>query len=371
MPARPSVFLVLGSVLLGVSCSRSTEIPDPSSAGAGKPLKVAFVYPGPHNDGGYSQAHDEGRLYLEQHVPNVKTAWSENVPEGSQSEKVFRDYAAQGYDVIFGTSFGFMDPMVNASKDFPKTVFMHASGFKRTENLGTYFGRIEQPDYLAGLVAGSMSTSGYIGFVIPFSIPECIREVDAFTVGVREANPRAEVHVIYTNSWFDPVKEGDATRTFIANGADVIASGTDSPAPLETAFQAGKYSIGYDMDQARSMKSPEAARSVLTSPTWHWGPYYAKVVQSVRDGTWSSSDLWAPMSEGMVDLAPLSDAVPPNVRTLVDERKKAILGGSYTPFDGPMVDQQGVTRVPAGERMSDADQLQLQWFVKGVVGSVK
>jgi basic membrane protein A len=365
-----SLLVLLGAALVGCGAPAPQGDPagDPSKD---KPLKVAFVYPGPHNDGGYSQAHDEGRLWIEEKLPYVESAYSENVPEGSQAEKVFRDYASQGYALVFGTSFGFMDPMMNAARDFPGTTFMHASGFKRAPNLGTYFGRMEEPDYLSGLVAGRMTKSNYIGFVLPFSIPECIREVNAFTVGVREVNPAAEVHVIYTNSWFDPVKEGEAALTFIANGADVIASGTDSPAPLEAAFKAGRYSIGYDMDQARAMKSPDAARSVLTSRIWRWGPYYQKVVESVRDGTWTSGDYWGPMSDGIVGLAPFSDAVPAEVREYVDQRAGLILAGKLSPFDGPMRDQAGELRVPDGQRMSDADQLQVQWYVQGVVGSIK
>ncbi|HOV51281.1 MAG TPA: BMP family ABC transporter substrate-binding protein, partial [Candidatus Cryosericum sp.] len=166
------VLLAVALVVGSTGCSKTAEPPAPA-----KKLKVAFVYVGPHNDGGYSQAHEEGRLYLQQNDPNVETTYSESVPEGAQAEKVFRDYASAGYDLIFGTSFGFMDAMVNTAKDNPTVKFMHASGYKRSDNLGTYFGRMEQPDYLAGIVAGKMTKTNKIGFVLPYSIPECIREV--------------------------------------------------------------------------------------------------------------------------------------------------------------------------------------------------
>ena len=162
---------------------------------------------------------------------------------------------AAGYKLIFGTSFGFMDAMVNTAKDNPTVKFMHASGYKRSDNLGTYFGRMEQPDYLSGLVAGKMTKTNKIGFVLPFSIPECIREVDSFTVGLREVNPKATVTVVYTNSWFDPAKEGDSAKSLLNQGCDIIVSGVDSPAPLDEAFKAGKYGIGYDMDMAAGMKT--------------------------------------------------------------------------------------------------------------------
>jgi basic membrane protein A len=328
-------------------------------------IKVAFVYVGPHNDGGWSQAHDEGRLYLEQQLPYVETAYSENVPEGAECEKVVRDYANQGYKVIFTTSFGFMDPTLNVAKDFPNVIFEHCSGYKTAANMGTYFGRMYQPDYLSGLVAGKMTKSNYIGFVAPFSTPEVVREIDAFTIGVRQVNPKAEVHVVWTNSWFDPVKEASAADTFLANGADIIASGVDDPAPLKEAEKAGKYSLGYDRDMASA-----APTSVLTSRIWHWGIYYVQVLKAVHDGTWKPEQYWGQMSTGIVELAPYGPMVPQDVRTFVDQKKQEIIAGTYDPFDGPIYDQQGNLKVKQGEQLSDADKLNLQWFVQGVVGTI-
>ncbi len=371
-----AVAFVLGTVGCGTTATNPSATPStpsttPSTPSAtGKKLKVAFVYTGPHNDGGYSQAHEDGRLYLQKNDPNVETTYTESVAEGSAAEKVFRDYASQGYDLIFGTSFGFMNAEANTAKDYPKIVFMHASGYTRSTNLGTYFGRMEQPDYLAGLIAGKMTKTNKIGFVLPFSIPECIREVDSFTVGAREVNSKVTVTVVYTNSWYDPAKEGDSAKSLLNQGCDIIASGVDSPAPLDAAYKAGKYGIGYDMDMAAGMKDASEAKSVLTSRIWHWGPYYLKVAQEVENGTWKTGDYWGGMADGIVDLAPISSVVPKSVVDYVNARKKLIMDGKFTPFDGPMVNQAGKVVVPKGQTMSDKDQLNLQWFVKGVIGSI-
>ena len=363
--------LAIAFVVGSTGCKTAvTPTPAPTPVPPAEKLKVAFVYPSPHNDGGWSQAEEAGRLYLQQNDPNVETTYSENIPEGSQAEKTFRDYASAGYKLIFGVSFGYMDAMVNAAKDNPTVKFMHSAGYKRSDNLGTYFGRIEQSFYLSGLIAGKMTKTNKIGFVLPFSISQCIRQADCLTVGVREVNPKATVTVVYTNVWFDPIKEGDAAKALLNQGCDVIVTGSDTPAPLDAAFKAGKYGIGYETDMAASMKTPEEAKSVLTSPIWNWGPYYLKVAKAVEDRTWTSGDYWGGMSDGIVDIAPISSAVPQSVIDYVNTRKQLIVDGKYTPFDGPMVNQKGVTVVPAGTTMSDADQLNLQWLVQGVIGEI-
>jgi len=359
---RALVVVLLLITLIGVfaGCAPKEEAPVEEET-----LKVAFVYVGPKNDGGWTQAHDEGRLYLEQQLSYVETAYTENVPEGAPCEKVVRDYCNEGYDVIFTTSFGFMDPTLNVTADYPDVVFEHCSGFKTAENMGTYFGRMYQPDYLAGLVAGEMTQSNYIGFVAPFSTPEVVREINAFTIGAREVNPDVEVHVIWTNSWFDPALEAGAADTFLANGADIIASGVDSPAALQAAEKAGKYGVGYDMDMA--IFAPAA---VLTSRIWHWGLYYTQVAQEVHDGTWTAGEYWDGMEAGIVDLAPYGPMVPQEVQDYVENKKQMILNGDYDPFMGPIYDQNGTLRVKEGEELSDADKLEIQWFVDGVIGTI-
>lgn len=358
---RPLVVILLLVVLLGVftGCAPKKAPVEEET------IKVAFIYVGPKNDGGWSQAHDEGRLYLEQQLPYVETAYTENVPEGAPCEKVIRDYCNEGYKVIFTTSFGFMDPTLNVAKDYPDVVFEHCSGFKTAENMGNYFGRMYEPDYLAGLVAGMMTKSNYIGFVAPFSIPEVVREIDAFTIGVREVNPDAEVHVIWLNSWFDPVQETSAAETFLANGADIIASGVDSPAAMQAAEKAGKYGIGYDMDMASF-----APAAVLTSRIWHWGIYYTQVLEAVHNGTWAAGEYWDGMEVGIVELTPYGPMVPQEVRDYVENKKQMILNGDYDPFMGPIYDQSGTLRVKEGEELSDGEKLSIQWFVDGVIGTI-
>ncbi len=360
------VLFLVATVFVG--CGPKANNNQNQGGSAQKPkekIKVAMLLVGPKNDGGWSQAHYEGLMYLKDHDPNVEVAYSENVPEGAPAEKVLRDYCNQGYKVIFGTSFGFMDPMYNVAKDYPDVIFEHCAGYKTRKNMGTYFGRMYQPDYLAGLVAGMMTKTNYIGFVAPFSIPEVVREIDSFTIGVREVNPKAEVHVVWLNTWFDPTKEGNAAKTFIANGADIIVSGMDSPAPLEEAQKAGIYAIGYDRDMASF-----APKAVLTSRIWHWGIFYTKCLKEVEDGTWKPTQYWGGMNEGIVDLAPFGPMVPQKVKDYVLKREQEIKDGTFKVFAGPIYDQEGKLRVPKGQELSDADKLQLQWFVKGVIGSI-
>ena len=328
-------------------------------------IKVAFIYTGSHNDGGWSQAHDEGRIYLEEKLTYVETAYSDNVPDGGPSEKVIRDYCNQGYKVIFTTSYGFMDPTLNVAKDFPDVVFENCSGFKTAENMGSYYGEIYQADYLSGLVAGMMTKSNYIGFVAPFSIPDVVLNINAITIGAREVNPKAEVHVIWLNTWFDPVQEANATQTFIANGADIIVVRLNSPAPLQVAEKAGKYGIGYNMDQAAA-----APKACLTSRVWNWGLYYEQVLKAVHDGTWKSKSYYGDMSTGLTALAPYGPMVPQDVRDYVDKRKQEIKEGKLEVLTGPLYDQDGKLMLKEGEEMSDADMLSIQWFVEGVVGTI-
>ncbi len=330
-----------------------------------KKIKVAFLYVGPHNDGGWSQAHDEGRIYLQKHLPYVETAYSENVPEGAPCEKIIRDYIHKGYKVIFGTSFGFMDSMYNVAKDYPNVIFEHCSGYKIRKNMGTYFGRMYQADYLSGLVAGMMTKSNYIGFVAPFPIPEVVREIDSFTLGAREVNPKVEVHVIWTNSWFNPVKERSAAETLIANGADIIVSGCDSPASIEAAKKAHLHAIGYDRDN-----HDKFPKTLLTSRIWHWGVFYVKTLKEIHNGTWHATQYWGGLKDGIISLGKFGTDVPKKVIEYVKKREQQIKDGTFKVFTGPIYDNKGKLRAKKGEELSDKAKLSLQWFVKGVVGNL-
>jgi basic membrane protein A len=330
-----------------------------------KQIKVAFIYVGPVGDAGWSYAHDQGRLYLEKTLPYVKTSYVESVPEGADAERVMTQFARDGYQIIFATSFGYMDAAVRVSQKFPAVHFEHCSGYKTGSNLATYFGRMYEPRYLTGIVAGRMTKSGWIGYVAAHPIPEVVRGINAFARGVRSVNPAARVKVVWTNTWYDPASEKEAAKALLDAGCDVIAQHQDSPAPMQAAEERGKFAISYN-----SPMSKFAPKAVLTGPVWNWGPYYVKRVQAVREGTWKPGSYWGSMSDGIVDLAPFSKAVPKSIVNLVVEKKQAIMRGKLYPFAGPIRDQKGKTVVPTGKMMTDAEMLSFNWFVEGVEGTL-
>jgi basic membrane protein A len=293
----------------------------------------------------------------------LETAYIENVPEGPDAERVIRDFAQKDYDLIFATSFGFMDPMVTVASEFPDKYFEHCSGYKTAENMATYFGRMYQPRFLSGLVAGKATQTNKIGYVAAFPIPEVLRGINAFTLGVREANPEATVNVVWTNTWFDPVLEKEAADALLDQGCDVIAQHQDTTEPQKAAQERGMVSIGYDSDMRQFVGD-----TVLTSPIWNWGPYYVERTKAVMDGTWETHQYWGGMTEGIVDLAPLSDKVPDDVEALVEEWKQEILSGEWDVFTGPINGQNGELSIPAGVSMTDEEMLSMDWFVEGVVG---
>jgi len=336
---------------------------------SGEEFKVAFVYVGPVGDLGWTYAHDQGRKALEAALPNVVTSYQENVPENpADAERVIRQFAQDGNKVIFTTSFGYMDPTINVAKDFPDTVFIHISGYKTAPNVGTGFGKIEEPRYVSGEIAGKMTKSNQLGYVAAFPIPEVIRGINAFTLGVRHVNPDATVKVVWTNTWYDPQKERAAAEALLDGGADVIAQHQDTAGPQQAAQDRGVYGVGYDADMG-----PLAPKAVLTSPIWNWGPFYIDTVKKVMDGTWKSSQFWGGWKDGTVDLAPIADWVPEDVRKMAEDEIAKFKSGEetiYTIFTGPLKDQKGEVRVPEGQTMSDQDILGMNWFVEGVEGEI-
>jgi basic membrane protein A and related proteins len=328
-------------------------------------LKVGFVFVSPVGDAGWSWAHDQGRLAIEA-LPGVTTAYVEDIAEGPDAERVILNMARKGYDLIFATSFGYMDSMLKVANQFPKTVFMHCSGFKTAPNMGNYFGRIYQPRYLSGMVAGSMTKSNILGYVAAFPIPEVIRGINAFTLGAQAVNPDVQVRVVWTKTWYDPATEKEAGKSLLDVGADVIAQHQDSPGPQEAAQERGAYSVGYNSDM-----SAFAPRAHLTSAVWNWAPYYKKIVQDVQNGTWKNTPDWWGMKEGIVDLAPYGPMVPQAVRDKVDAKKQEILEGKEKIFVGPIKDQKGVVQVPAGKVASDEELLGMKYFVQGIVGTLE
>lgn len=332
-----------------------------------KEVKVGFIYIGPPGDGGYTYSHDQGRLYLEKTL-GVKTVKMENVPEdAAKVEKVCEDMISQGCNVIVGTSFGFLDGMKRSAKNHKDVIYLHASGTDTdTPNLSTYFGKIEQTRYLSGIVAGMKTKSNKIGYVAAFPIPECVRGINAFTLGVRSVKPDAVVKVVWTNTWYDPAKETEAANTLLNQGVDVITQHQDSAAVQQAAEKVGAFSIGYNSDMSKS-----APKAYMTAPVWNWGPYYVRQVKAIQDGTWKKESYWGGLEDNIVDLAPLTANAPAGAQAKVDAAKADIKSGKLNVFAGPIKDQTGAEKVASGTTMKDADVWNMTWFVQGVEGKIQ
>ena len=330
-----------------------------------KKIKTGFIYVGPVGDAGWTYAHDEGRKAMET-LPFVEpSTYIESVPEGAESARVITGLVRKGHNLIFTTSFGYMDATLDVARRNKDVVFMHCSGYKSAENVGNYFGRMYEPRYLSGIVAGKMTKANVIGYVAAFPIPEVIRGINAFTLGVQSVNPKAEVRVVWTQTWFDPGIERDAADSLLDVGADVLAMHQDAPATLQAAEARNAFVIGYNSDMRDF-----APNAFLTAPVWNWGPLYSKIAQEVKDGTWKSESIWWGMKEELVQLAPISDRVPADVKTLVEEKAAAIKAGTLHPFDGPVTDQDGTVQVAAGSTADDGHLLGMSYFVKGVQGTI-
>lgn len=360
-----TVVIVLAFSTILTGCAGTESKPATAEKVDAEDVVVGFIYVGPIGDGGWSYAHNEGRLYLEKQL-GVKTIYKESVPEGPEVEKVMKDMIDQGANVIFATSFGYMDYMEKVSKEFPDVKFLHCSGYKTTENMANYFGRIYQARYLSGIVAGLKTKSNKIGYVGAFSIPEVVRGINAFTLGVRSVNPDAKVVVRWTNTWYDPAKEKEAAKALLDEGADVIAQHQDTAGPQQAAEERGVWSIGYNTDMKEM-----APKAYMTAPIWNWGPYYVQQVKDVMDGTWESHSYWGGINDGIVALAPLTELAPEAAQAKVDEVAAKIKDGSFRVFQGPIKDQQGTVKVESGKVLTDQELLSMDWFVEGVEGKIE
>jgi basic membrane protein A len=328
-------------------------------------LIVAFIYDGEIGDKGYTAAHEEARQAIEA-MDGVTTIYAESVSEDAASvEKVCEDFISQGATVIFGTSFGFMDGMLASADNHPEVVYEHATGYEVTENFGNYMGKIYQMRYLTGIVAGAQTESNSIGYVAAFPIPEVIRGINSFTLGVQSVNPDAVVHVKWTNTWNDPAKEKEAAKALIDSGADVIAQHQNTVGAQTGAAEAGVYSIGYNKDMSY------ANAKQLTAPIWHWDVYCVDAVQRVLDGTWEAGSHWLAADTGIVDIAPLHDDVSADTKALVEKEFAAIKDGTQTIFVGPLYDQSGKKAVEDGVELTENDLQTMMWFVQGVDGKVE
>lgn len=367
-----AILLVFGLVL-GLGCGRDekreekAEVPAEEVSVLRKPreqLMVGFVYVSPVGEAGWSYAHEQGRLAVED-VPGVTTSYAENIQDGPNCEQVIQDMARQGYDVIFTTSYGYMDATLKAAGQHPEIIFMNCAGYKTGPNMGAYFGRIYQARYLSGMVAGAMTKSNILGYVAAYPVPEVVRGINAFTLGARAVNPDAKVRVAWTGTWYDPAKERHAARRLMDAGADVVAQHQDSPAAQEAAQERGAYCIGYNSDM--SMFAPDAH---LTAPVWNWPVYYRAVIEKIMAGTWESSRDWWGIRTGIVDLAPFGPMVPQEVQDKVEAEKQRIINGEKSVFTGPIKDRDGNVKIPAGKTAADEDLLSMTWFVEGVEEAV-
>lgn len=332
----------------------------------GHPTKVGFVYVGPVGDHGWTYRHDLGRLAIEKEFGDkVETSFVESVPEGADAERVIRKLASDGHDLIFTTSFGYMNPTNKVAKQFPKVKFEHATGYKRADNVSTYSARFYEGRAVIGTMAGMMTKSNIIGYIASFPIPEVVRGINSFTIAMRKVNPDAEVKVVWVNTWYDPGKEADAAKTLIDQGADIITQHTDSPAPLQAAQERGVLGFGQASDMAAF--APEAQ---LTSIIDDWDPYYIERTRAVMEGTWESRDVFDGIKEGMVAFADYGPNVPEDVKAAAEVIKEGIVDGSMHPFQGPIKNQAGEEVVAEGEILSDEILLGMDYYVEGVQGSL-
>nr|WP_246841037.1 BMP family ABC transporter substrate-binding protein [Hahella sp. CCB-MM4] len=333
---------------------------------ADEPFKVGFVYVGPIGDHGWSYQHDQGRLAVEKYFGDkVKTTYVENVPEGADAERVIRNLAKSGHDLIFTTSFGFMNATAKVAKQFPKVVFEHATGYKRSKNMGTYISNTYEGRYVSGYVAARMTKTGKIGYIASFPIPEVIRDINAVRLAMNKVNPDYELKILWVSTWFDPAKEADAANVMIDQGVDVILQHTDSPAAMKIAEQRGVFAVGQASDMSRF--GPKAH---LLSVVDSWGPYYIKTVQEVMDKTWKSEDFWGGMADGDIEIASMNPAIPKDVADEANALIDGIKSGKIHPFAGPIKNQQGELKVKEGEVLAHDVLAGMNWYVEGIEGSI-
>jgi basic membrane protein A and related proteins len=370
-----AVSAVASAALIG--CGKKEEAPAPAPAAPAPapsaaapapaaPLNVAFAYVGPVGDGGWSFAHDNARKAIEKEFGGkIKTTFVESVPESADAERVFRDMVSQGNKLIFGTTFGYMEPMLKVANDNKDVKFEHATGYKTAENMRTYDSRTYEGAYMAGIIAGSMTKSNTLGVVGSVPIPEVLRNINSFTLGAQSVNPKITTKVVWVNEWFSPPKETEAATALINGGADVLFQNTDSPAVLKTAQEKGKRAFGWDSDMTAYGPKAHLASAII-----NWTPYYTKAVQDVLDGKWATGQTWWGVKEGAIDIVSIAEDVPAEAKAKVDEVKKGLKDGSFSIWKGPIVGQDGKELVAAGSAADDKFLSGVNFYVKGVEGKV-
>ena len=371
-----AVTAVASAALIG--CGKKEEAPAAAAPAApaptaaapaaapAAPLNIAFAYVGPVGDGGWSFAHDNGRKALEkEYGDKIKTTFVESVPESADAERVFRDMVGQGNKLIFGTTFGYMEPMLKVAADNKEVKFEHATGYKTAENMRTYDSRTYEGAYMAGIIAGGMTKTNQLGVVGSVPIPEVLRNINSFTLGAQSVNPKITTKVVWVNEWFSPPKETEAATALINGGADVLFQNTDSPAVLKTAQEKGKRAFGWDSDMTAYGPKAHLASAVI-----NWGPYYIKATKDALDGKWATGQSWWGVKEGAIDIVSIADDVPADIKAKVETVKAGLKDGSYSIWKGPIVGQDGKELVAAGAVADDKFLSGVNFYVKGVDGKV-
>ena len=328
-------------------------------------VRVAFLILRDVHDSGWNEAHGNGADYLKENLPCAEVTVLTDVLDDQTSEGVMRDLAEDGNDLIFGTSFGYLEFMSRVAPEYPDVVFEHATGYLTDANFSNYSGSLYEATYLAGLVAGSMTETNKLGYVGPFTVPDVLRDFNAWVVGAREVNPDVEVQMIWVNTWFDPAQETQAAQTLLDNGADVLFYGTSGGAVGQAADAAGALWVA-----GNGLARGFAPESFLTGPHYQWGVYYLEAAKAVRDGTWDPEPYWGTMAEDFITLADFGPAVPDDVVAMVNARKEEILAGNFDVFVGPVVSQDGTVQVPEGEVASLGHILGVDYVLEGVEGSM-
>jgi basic membrane protein A len=338
----------------------------PSPIKKSEPIKAGFVYVSPITEAGWTKQHDEGRKAVEKAMGNqVKTTFVADVPEGADAERVIRDLAQQGHQIIFTPSFGYMEPTLKVAKDFPNVKFESVTGFKTAPNVAASNARYYEGRYLAGIAAGRMTQSHVAGYVAGFPIPEVLQGINAFTLGMRSVNPKAIVKVIWLNAWFDPPKEREAAMALFNQEVDVIAFHTGSTAVMAAAQERGKMAVAYHSDMRKI--GPDAQ---IIAVTHQWGDYYTARVKAAMQGTWKSGSVWGGVKDGMIRVGDFGPKVPKPVQDEISAKQKALGTGKLMPFAGPITDNDGKLVLPAGQFLSDAQILNMNYLVQGVQGRV-
>ena len=343
----------------------------PASAAAApakaEPLKIAFAYVGPVGDGGWTFAHDQARKAVEkEYGDKIVTSFVENVPESADAERVLRDMANQGNKLIFGTTFGYMEPMLKVAADTKGVRFEHATGYKQAENMRTYDSRTYEGAYMAGVIAGKMTKTNTLGVVASIPIPEVLRNINSFTLGAQSSNPKIKTKVVWVNEWFSPPKETEAATSLINGGADVLFQNTDSPAVLKTAQDKGKRAFGWDSDMTAYGPKAHLGSSII-----NWTPYYIKATKEALDGSWKGGGgVWWGHKEGAIDMVSIADDVPAETKARIAEIKSGLKAGTYNIWKGPIMGQDG-KEILAKDVVADDKFLSgVNFYVKGVEGKV-